>query len=349
MRKKPRLVSRLALLPQNAQVLSPDIAIARDDKTFTILNSSGPIYSCRADDERSIRVGLAQVAQLGLAPITELARAGEFHRTTVQRDVAKLRSEGLETFQPKKRGPKAPHKLTPEALQRAQDALNHGASLREAGKEVGVSEFAIRDALRKGRLVRLDSRSVQPAPSPPPASSAPEAEVTGPRERAEQDQACASGVAVKRVEERALAAAGQLLEAAPRFEASEAVGGAGALLALPALLREGFLEVGQEVYGPLRNGFFGLRSVLLTGAFMALLRIKTPEQLTEHDPGELGLLLGLDRAPEVKTLRRKLREIGERKLAWMFSTRLSTPLRKYADVWRRDLRAGQGASPSQPG
>jgi hypothetical protein len=94
-------------------------------------------------------------------------------------------------------------------------------------------------------------------------------------------------------------------------------------LALPALLHEGLWEVGAEVYGKLRNGFFGLRSVLLTFAFMALLRIKTPEQLTEHAPGELGVLLGLDRAPEVKTLRRKLREMGERRLADLFKRRLT--------------------------
>jgi hypothetical protein len=104
------------------------------------------------------------------------------------------------------------------------------------------------------------------------------------------------------------------------------VPGAGVLLALPALLHEGLLEVAESVYGGLRKGFFGLRSVLLTLAFMALLRIKTPEQLTEHAPGELGLLLGLDRAPEVKTLRRKLREMGERRLA-------DTLARALADRW----------------
>jgi hypothetical protein len=43
---------------------------------------------------------------------------------------------------------------------------------------------------------------------------------------------------------------------------------------------------------------------------MALLRIKTPEQLKEKSPGELGIILGLDRIPEVKTLRRKLKEMG---------------------------------------
>src|SRR5260370_25829510 len=56
---------------------------------------------------------------------------------------------------------------------------------------------------------------------------------------------------------------------------------------------------------------------------MALLRIRTPEQLQGHPPGELGVLLGLDRAPEVKTLRRKLWELASRRQATQFSQRLA--------------------------
>ena len=43
---------------------------------------------------------------------------------------------------------------------------------------------------------------------------------------------------------------------------------------------------------------------------MALWRIKRPEGLKEHPPHELGRVLGLDRAPEVKTLRRKLARLS---------------------------------------
>jgi hypothetical protein len=43
---------------------------------------------------------------------------------------------------------------------------------------------------------------------------------------------------------------------------------------------------------------------------MALLRIKRPEQLKEKDPAAFGRLLGLDRAPEVKTLRRRLTRLA---------------------------------------
>ena len=42
---------------------------------------------------------------------------------------------------------------------------------------------------------------------------------------------------------------------------------------------------------------------------MALCRIKNPEQLKNHSPGELGKLLGLDRIPEVGYIRTKIHQI----------------------------------------
>jgi len=136
-------------------------------------------------------------------------------------------------------------------------------------------------------------------------------------------------VAVQRHGERALARLGQLTEATPQFVAAEAVRYGGALLALPALLTLGVLEAGEQTYGTLRKAFYGLRATLLVLAFMAVLRIRTPEQLQGHPPGELGVLLGLDRAPEAKTLRRKLWELAARRQATQFSQRL-------AERWVRD-------------
>jgi hypothetical protein len=141
--------------------------------------------------------------------------------------------------------------------------------------------------------------------------------------RSERDARAAGGVAVQRHVERALARLGQLTEAAPRFVAAEAVRYGGALLALPALLTLGLLEAGEQTYGTLKKAFYGLRATLLVLAFMALLRIRTPEQLRGHPPGELGVLLGLDRAPEVKTLRRKLWELAARRQATQFSQGLA--------------------------
>jgi hypothetical protein len=46
---------------------------------------------------------------------------------------------------------------------------------------------------------------------------------------------------------------------------------------------------------------------------MALCRIKAVEQLQYETPGELGKLMGLDRIPEVRCLRKKLSELSQEK------------------------------------
>lgn len=313
----PQLRSRLPLLPDGAEAISVDLAIVRRGGRLVLFNAAGPIFECGEDDDVGVRLAVVLAADLGLAPVKALAAAFGVHRTTVHRDHAKMDEGGVGALVPRKRGPKGPHKLTPAVLEEAQRALDDGASYRAVAARIDVSEFAVRHAIKSGLLKRGDHGDV--------IASSPEsgAQLSRPAQRAREDQASEQGVAVKRTEDRALARVGAIAEATPEFHAAEAVPGAGVLLALPALQHEGLLDVGADVYGALSNGFFGLRAVLLTFAFMALLRIKTPEQLTEHAPGELGLLLGLDRAPEVKTLRRKLREMGARQLARTFTQRLT--------------------------
>ena len=78
------------------------------------------------------------------------------------------------------------------------------------------------------------------------------------------------------------------------------------LLALPALLAAGLLRHAPELY-QLPKGFYGIESIFLLLGLMALARIRTLEQLRYQAPGEWGKLLGLDRIPEVRTLRAKLK------------------------------------------
>jgi len=82
------------------------------------------------------------------------------------------------------------------------------------------------------------------------------------------------------------------------------------LLALPCLIESGVLRIGRKLYGEIGPAFYGLRTTLLTLLLMALLRIQRPEHLKERDPASFGRLLGLDRAPEVKTLRRQLSRLA---------------------------------------
>jgi hypothetical protein len=113
-----------------------------------------------------------------------------------------------------------------------------------------------------------------------------------------------------RTVERALARAGDLVEAPVVFAQGAHLPLAGLWLILPALAATGLVSAFQTTYGRLRNGFYGLRATLLMLLFLALLRDPRAEGATRIRPADLGRLLGLDRAPEVKTLRRKLAELA---------------------------------------
>ena len=118
------------------------------------------------------------------------------------------------------------------------------------------------------------------------------------------------GIGCTRVEERAVAALGELNGAEPVFTPNIDVKSAGVLLALPSLLSNGLLKFSQE-HLSLSKGYYSLQSLLIILAFVALLRIKSIEKVRYREPGELGKLIGLDRIPEVKTLRQKIAYISQ--------------------------------------
>ena len=123
--------------------------------------------------------------------------------------------------------------------------------------------------------------------------------------------------------DRLLARLGLLEDAPPLFGSATAVPRAGVLLALPVLVASGVFECAQKIYGSLGPAFYGLRTSLLTLLLMALWRIKRPEGLKEYSPQDLGRVLGLDRAPEVKTLRRKLARLAAAGRAAQFGQALA--------------------------
>jgi prepilin-type processing-associated H-X9-DG protein len=75
-------------------------------------------------------------------------------------------------------------------------------------------------------------------------------------------------------------------------------------------------------YFRLPAGFYGLKTIFLLLAFMALARLKSIEALRYYAPGEWGKLLGLDRAPEVRTLRVKVKTLADQNQAFSWSSEL---------------------------
>lgn len=103
---------------------------------------------------------------------------------------------------------------------------------------------------------------------------------------------------------------------------------------VPALISQGLLKT-KDFYTVPHSHYYGLESIMLTIAFMALARIKSPEQLKQCKPGEIGRIIGLDRIPEVSCLRQKLKLLSDQNQ----SSHLNQQL---VDYWYQDEATREG-------
>jgi len=237
----------------------------------------------------------------------DVARAFGCSVRTVRRYEERFADGGLAALGQPRGYPKGRRRLQRSRTGLIQRWKAKGRSNCEIARCLGVSETAIRKLLR--RLGWKESPPLQPgllplepgdASNPNLSALAGAASVVPSRDTDPAD----------RRGDRLLAYLGLLDDAAPLFGSRTAVSRAGVLLAVPALVQSGIFECAQKIYGSLGPAFYGLRTSLLTLLLMALWRIKRPEGLKEYSPQTLGQVLGLDRAPEVKTLRRKLARLA---------------------------------------
>ena len=253
-------------------------------------------FDCHAEADRSaLRLRIARFALHGIAH-RHLQAAFGVSRTTVHRALVQLRERDEASFHAPPRG-RGPGVLVGEKADRAKRLLASGKSGAAVARELGVAVATVNHNRRRGFLGGEAKRSrTEAAPE--------EALDRGGRER--RDRAAAMGRGARDRAGRVAASAGNGGEARPRFDQPlKAVAGGGVLAALPMLLREGLLHRAREFLS-LPKGYYGVTSTLLLLAFLTLARARSLESLRHRAPGEWGALLGLDRCPEVKTLRRKL-------------------------------------------
>jgi hypothetical protein len=132
----------------------------------------------------------------------------------------------------------------------------------------------------------------------------------GDRSAVDQSAAEVLGVACHDVVGRILVAVGEGGPAEQVFASAADIPGAGVLCAIPALVANGLFQgIGSRLAQP--PGYYPLPALLLLFAFLALARVKSLERVRYLPPGEWGRMLGLDRIPEVKTLRVKLEALAQ--------------------------------------
>ena len=295
----------LPLLPDGAAEVAPGVgALAGENGGGLVVVVHGlAVFAWDGGAEAGRRLAAVQLVRLRAASQVRVAEAFGVDPVTVWRWDRALAGGGVAALVPGKRGPRGASKLTPQLAERIAGLDAAGQTLRQIAAETGVSTFTVRNAL--GRVAAEPGRS-RPAGDGGPAGGALDEDVAG-----QEEVLPVLPDPVRRDGERALARWGLLGEGAePVFAPGARYPLAGLLLALPALEDTGLLGCAREVYGRLRNGYYGLAATLLTLLFLALAGEPRAEGATRIGPAALGRVLGLDRAPEVKTIRRKLGELA---------------------------------------
>jgi len=294
----------LPLLPAGAAEIAPGVGLVTGADGGGLVSVHGlATFAWDAGDEAGRRLAAVQLVRLRAVSQARAAAAFGVDPVTMWRWDQALAAGGVAGLVPARRGPKGASKLTPQLAARIRELDAAGARLGEIAAATGVSTFSVRNAL--GRVASARQHAVAGAA----AESAGVA--------AGDDDAGQGAVVpvlpdpVPRDGERALARWGLLGEGAvPVFTPGARYPLAGLLLALPALEGTGLLDAAREVYGRLKDGFYGMGAALLTLVFLALAGEPRAEGATRVPAAALGRVLGLDRAPEVKTIRRKLAELA---------------------------------------
>ena len=298
-----RMLSQLPLplLPAGAAEIAPGVGMLAGEDGGLVTVHGLATFAWDGGDEAGRRLAAVQLVRLRAASQGQVADAFGVDPGTIWRWDQALAAGGVAGLVPARRGPKGASKLTGQLVERIGELDAAGATLREIAAVTGVSTFSVRNAL--GRV---------------PSGWRPAGAAGDSTGLVAEDGEAGPGAAVPvlpdpvhRDGERALARWGLLGEGAePVFVPGARYPLAGLLLALPALEGTGLLECARGVYGRLKDGYYGLAATLLTLVFLALAGEPRAEGATRVPPAALGRVLGLDRAPEVKTIRRKLGELA---------------------------------------
>ena len=295
-----------------------------------------PVHHYRAEDAVAEAYAMVFLVASGFAQQTDVARAFDRSARTVRRHQERYAQGGMAALDRPGGWRRGRRRISGKRLRSIEKLKSEGLSNRAVAHRLGVSEKAIRKQVggstpAGNEQLAFAGMPAAAAPGPPAIGVAPTPSVgddaarsmaiaddgagdgdptATPDDDVEPVPMSLDGEASDRSMDRQLAYLGLLDDAAPRFREGFSVPGVGVLLALPLLLESGLLRISRKLYGEIGPAFYGLRTTLLTLLLMALLRIKRPEQLKERDPAAFGRLLGLDRAPEVKTLRRRLTRLA---------------------------------------
>jgi DNA-binding CsgD family transcriptional regulator len=307
--------------PAGTRVINERCLLRTQDGHCVVIVSGMVLAQYGLADRMAEAYARVNLVERGWASQQDVARAFGCSVRTVSRDRQRFEEGGLAALGHRSGYPKGRWRLRVARTGLIHRLKAEGHANREIARRAGVSEMAIRKVLR-----RLGWKEPCPEPDLLPLDQQQSANpnLSAFCSTTKEDSPVSQDTdPADRRGDRLLACLGLLEDAPPLFGSATAIPRAGVLLTLPVLVSSGVFVCAQNIYGSLGPAFYGLRTSLLTLLLMALWRIKRPEGLKEYSPADLGRVLGLDRAPEVKTLRRKLARLAAAGRAAQFGQALA--------------------------
>ena len=308
-------------------IINARCRLLRDGDYRAVAIAGLPIHYYRADDGVAAAYAVVLLVNSGFATQEELASAFGCSVRTVRRQQRRYAAGGMSALAARAGWRPGRRRISTRRASAIQQAKGSGLANREIARRLKVTENAVRKQVGPSRSptqTTLQFAPVAASPIPPNSAArdepsakdsppAPPTTIASARSgtRARRDPVSLDIDPGDRSIDRVMACFGMLDDAVPVFANATAVPGAGAMFALPSLVASGLFHVAAHLYGEIGPAFYGLRTSLLTLLMMALWRVKRSESLKEQPPAVLGSVLGLDRAPEVKTLRRKLTVLAQ--------------------------------------
>ena len=303
------------------QTTFPDSFIPQAFKTFDTLENEGTrlvfingvrVYCLELADEVSCRHAAVQLYLCWKITQKEIALAWTATVRTINSWVKNYRANGVDGLKNKVQGP--PVKISSQLRKKLIKKRQGNWKVSELCQHFSLSKSAVYRILEEHRkdsrelLIESDSPSESIDQDPIVDSLASQEAV----EKLKALEELHKIDPMDRSADRFYAQLGLLDDAVPVFSQSDHVEWAGAFLGVAMLSKSNFFECVSKVFVTIGPAFYGVRNVFMSFFLMAILRIKNPEQLNRRAPQKLGRILGLDRAPSVKTLRRKIRILAGR-------------------------------------
>lgn len=302
------------LLPTPSAKRKPRLQRHRKGASYVVFLNEYPVYQYACDDSQASRHVAVQLSFAKYATQQEIADLWGVDKRTIANWRDRYTKSGIDGLADNKAG--RPRTVVDEDAAEILSLRNRGLKLTEIAEELQFPIGTVRTIIysrMRDQLELFDSQDdncTESAVADETLTTDLEADETliEMEELGDTDP-------LDRSLDRMAAVLGLIDDADPIFADCDHVEGAGSLLAIALLSQDPFLDKVKAAYCSIGPAFYGLRTIFVTLFLMAVLRIKNPERNGKRNPLKLGRLLGLDRGPSIKTIRRKIHTLSNREKA----------------------------------